>query len=235
AVSIQALGLNQSVARRVYVAQGHFPDLGPGHGSDSISSRSHIHDRAAIRRGPEVVDDLRTIEYGHDLSTGQAITPRPVVAKVGGRDERIAIRHQSKIKPDADPPAVEPESDADIEVGTRRQGRPAAIRARITPGHPSRSPGRVRRPNPPMKRAAIPSAIVERRPAPGIIGLPIPAAIGPKPTATVGVRPPAGVNDGHSRLPAPATTGNFHPASIGCQSLIKIIVVHLLRRSDRVS
>ena len=235
AVSIQAVGLDQSVACGIYVAQGHFADLGPGHGSDSISSRSYIHDCAAVRRGAEVVDDLRTIEYSHDLSAGQAITPRPVVAKVGGRDVRVAIRHQSKIKPNADPSAVEPEPGADIEVGTRRQGCPAAIPVRITPGHPSRSPGRVRRPNPAMKRAAIPSAIVERRPAPGIIGLPIPAAIGPKPTATVGVRPPADINDGHGRLPAPAITGNFHPASIGSQSLIKIIVAHLLRRSACVS
>src|SRR2546430_17353602 len=87
--------------------------------------------------------------------------------------------------------------------------------------------------SPAVTRAATPPAIVEGRPAPRIIGLPIPAAIGPEPAATVAVRTPTHIDDGHGRLPAPAVIGNFNPSSVRSQILIKIIIVHLLRREDQ--
>src|SRR5205823_5463505 len=139
-------------------------------------------------------------------------------------NERVAIRNQSKVKSDAHAPAAEPEPDSRVEISSRRQRRPAAVRVGIAPGYPGRTPRRVRRPDPAAGRAAIPAAIMKGRPAPGIIGLPIPAAVAPEPAPAVAVRPPIHVDDRNAWLPAPAVIGNFHPASVGSQVFIEIIV-----------
>src|SRR6185369_16179315 len=95
-----------------------------------------------------------------------------------------------------------------------RQRRPAAIVTGHAPANPSRPPTGVWRPDPTDVPMVVPAAIMERRPAPGIIGQPIPAAVGVKPAAAITIRPPANVHHGDGRLPAPAIAGDFNPTSI---------------------
>src|SRR2546430_13328843 len=81
--------------------------------------------------------------------------------------------------------------------------------------------------SPAVTRAATPPAIVEGRPAPRIIGLPIPAAIGPEPAATVAVRTPTHIDDGHGR-------SEEHTSELQSQSnLVCRLLLEKKKQTDR--
>ena len=111
----------------------------------------------------------------------------------------------------------------------RRQRRPAAEFVRGAPADPGWPPDAVGHPDPAVMFVAEPAAIVERRPAPGIVGNPIPSGIRPDPMTGVAIRPPVMVQDDNSRLPAPTVTGQVHPGAIGGKVFIEI--GHFRRRS----
>src|SRR6266404_2160905 len=96
------------------------------------------------------------------------------IRKMVQRDEieRGGGQTKSKIRPDSlafeGPTAVGRKSRA------RRERRPAAVTSRLAPAYPARTPGSIRTPDPAITRVLAPPAVVERRPSPGIIGIPIP-------------------------------------------------------------
>ena len=188
AVALESVGFDQGAAGRIGVAQCYFADLMAGHHGDGIGSGPDMDDATAVRAGRVIVDNGGVIENVDHLTPRQTVIPRCAIAKVTGGNERVTVRNQSEVKTRVHMAAAERESDPHIESGPGRQWRPAAIRVGITPSHPGRSPCGAGRPNPAIRRATVPSAIMEGRPAPRIIGLPIPTAIGQftSTTATVG-------------------------------------------------
>jgi len=118
--------------------------------------------------------------------------------------------------------------------GPRRQRRPPAIAAAVSPGHPGRSPNRVRRPAPAQAMVLKPPAIVERRPAPRITREPVPPAIGINPAATITVWTPRRVCDYHRRLPARTVAGNVNPRPIRDQRVVEGGIPGICRRGRQV-
>src|SRR6267154_2064985 len=104
----------------------------------------------------------------------------------------------------------------------RRKWRPTAMLTLASPDNPRGSPHTVRHPNPPATRMQIPSAIMERRPAPGIIRLPEPSRIGPYPMARITIRTPCVIDYNHPRLPAPAHAFEFDPCAVGRKIIIEV-------------
>jgi len=91
---------------------------------------------------------------------------------------------------------------------------------------------------------AEPSAIMERRPAPGIVRHPIPSAIGIDPAATIVIGLPARIDHHDRRLPARAITVDVHPVPIRRQRAVEGRIIgdlgwrcgrlRRILRSDRV-
>src|SRR2546428_13977999 len=71
-------------------------------------------------------------------------------------------------------------------------------------------------------RMEMPAAIVENRPAPGIIGGPIPAMVGIDPVPLVPVWTPARIADDHRRLPIPLVVLGKYPMPVRVEFLIKV-------------
>src|SRR5258708_37638455 len=71
-------------------------------------------------------------------------------------------------------------------------------------------------------RMEMPAAVVENRPAPGIIGGPIPAMIGIDPVSLVPVRTPAWIADNHRGLPIPLVVLGKYPMPVRVEFLIKV-------------
>src|ERR1041384_2857452 len=104
-----------------------------------------------------------------------------------------------------------------------RDRRPAAVIAGATPDHPGRSPDRVRRPDPAAAVVQIPSAIMEWRPTPRVIRLPIPSAIRVNPMPTITIGTPAVINRNDARLPTPADAVQLNPRAVRRKVIVKII------------
>src|SRR5262245_28988352 len=104
----------------------------------------------------------------------------------------------------------------------RRQRRPATMVALAAPNHPRRPPSTVRQPNPAAPRVHLPAAIMERRPAPGIIRLPKPSGVSPHPMAGIAIRPPGTIDHDDPRLPAPADAVQLNPGSVWRKVVIKV-------------
>src|SRR6185369_10222367 len=90
------------------------------------------------------------------------------------------------------------------ETGARRQRCPATVAAGLAPANPGRAPYAIRAPHPAVARIFTPAAIMERRPTPRLIRVPIPTAVGPGPVAGVAVRTPGRAGHRGGRPPAPA-------------------------------
>src|SRR5712692_8124480 len=71
-------------------------------------------------------------------------------------------------------------------------------------------------------RMEMPAAIVENRPAPGIIGGPIPAMVGIDPVSLVPVRTPARIADDDRGLPVPLVVFGKYPMPVRVEFLIKV-------------
>ncbi len=68
----------------------------------------------------------------------------------------------------------------------------------------------------------MPATVMEGRPAPGVVRLPIPALIRVEPAAAVGVGAPSGIDHRHSGLPTQAVGRDFHPSAVGSQDGLEI-------------
>ena len=90
------------------------------------------------------------------------------VAKMADIHEGERANPQPETEGGADMSPAKGKSYAWPVPGPRRQRRPPAIAAAVSPGHPGRSPNRVRRPAPAQAMVLKPTTVVERRPAPGI-------------------------------------------------------------------
>src|SRR4051794_33640728 len=99
---------------------------------------------------------------------------------------------------------------------------------RVAPADPGGTPHGIGRPDPTDPRIGGPTTIMEWRPAPGIIGIPIPAGITPEPAATVSIGAPRGINHCHGWLPAKTSAFLLHPISIGRQGIVKLWDGHCL-------
>src|SRR5262249_25577753 len=94
--------------------------------------------------------------------------------------------------------------------------------SRIPPGDPGGTPGSVGRPDPTTAIMQIPSAIMEWRPAPGIIRSPIPAAIGIHPATAIAIGTPGAVDHTRARLPAPAKARQLYPGPVRSKVVVEI-------------
>src|SRR5205807_1247566 len=91
------------------------------------------------------------------------------------------------------------------------QRRPADVSAPGVPGNPGGSPLDLRHPVPAIFIGEIPTAIVIRRPGPGLIADPIPAGVGSLPVAAA-IRTPIARNV--ARSPAAPIGADNHPFAV---------------------
>ncbi len=108
----------------------------------------------------------------------------------------------------------------DGDTGGRKRG-PAYVPASKAPFHPSRSPDCVRNPDPSERAVAIPSTIVEGRPAPAPLRLEAPPGIRVDPIASGDVRREVRANDPRVGAPDPSVPLDGKPFAIGRQSVVK--------------
>src|SRR5688572_12040636 len=181
---------------------------------DSVRVDAIIDDGAPVA-GRRYVVDLHSVPvHGVNHIVGQAMAPDVPIAKAVGGTIGVVIPTEAPAEADANAGPVPGKTDAIAITAPRRQGRPTAIRAAITPRHPGWRPHAAGHPKPAHRRIAAPAAIVERRPAPSVVRIPIPAVIRREPAASISVGPPIRIRGGHGRLPAKAVAVDVHPAPV---------------------
>src|SRR5258708_1657510 len=147
-----------------------------------------------------VVDDRGLVVNGPDLLLFVEVLARPF-AYLPKVTEVEVVPIQAEVEAHIDVlPAEQEIPGHGVVMRGGRQWRPAAVVAACAPSDPGRSPHPIGKPNPAVMRMEMPAAVVENRPAPGIIGGPIPAMIGIDPVSLVPVRTPAWIADNHRGL-----------------------------------
>src|SRR5690348_2330513 len=153
-----------------------------------------------------------------EKAVGVAAVPevlkRMAAAEIIKITKRETARSQAETEIKAHGEAIKGPSHAGRETRTRRQRRPAAETRRIPPADPRRSPDVIGAPHPAETGRLAPPAIMERRPTPRVIRIPIPALIRPKPVPVVAVRLPRRIHHHDRRLPAPTVGRHVHPGSV---------------------
>src|SRR6202040_4002161 len=129
-----------------------------------------------------------------------------------------ALGHEAVVRRGVQVEAAEADSDADGEACLGRQRRPADIAAAVPPVDPRRRPDVARHPAPAQRSVLVPAAVVEGRPAPGLIGRPGPPVVGVDPVAR-GVRTPAGRDP---RSPDLAVARVRLPTAEGREPLVEV-------------
>lgn len=165
----------------------------------------------------------------------QGVLMPTMLAEMVIGNKGVAFRTQPKAKGKSHGPTIIGEAETGAIIGAGRQGGPAAVSVGVTPAHPGGSPNHVRPPAPPDPTMPEPAAIVERRPTPRVIRIPIPARIGINPTAAVKIRAPARVDHHDGGLPNPAIAFQLNPGAIGGERIVKgrIGDIGLWRRGGR--
>ena len=192
-------------------------------GGGDLCRRDALVDDRVVVPVDDVVDHGRVVEDLACLMVRHAVAGVLVMMKIVVGHKREAIPRQAEREARAARTTIVGEAHARRVTGRRRQRCPAAIRIRIAPAHPRRGPGRSRHPAPAPARVRIPPAIMERRPAPRIIRIPIPAAVGPFPAPAIAVGPPARRRRHRRRTPATAITIHVNPGAVGRQFIVEII------------
>ena len=116
------------------------------------------------------------------------------------------------------------EADARGPMAFRGQGGPTAVGVVVTPGDPGGAPVGAGSPDPSNGTAAVPAAVVERSPAPGVGRLPVPAIVSPEPLAAVAIRAPGRADGDHAGLPAPSVGFDHHPVAVGGERFVEDVV-----------
>src|SRR4051812_12854607 len=179
---------------------------------DIVMADAFIDDRVVI--DDVVVHDGAVTIESRGASRGDDMFDRTAIGEMRRRNEREMLVAQTEVKTEPDIAIPVSEAHSWPHVATGRQRRPAAIVARTAPRHPARAPGVIRSPHPAYPRSAVPAAIMERRPTPRIIGVPVPSATRIKPVTAVCVRAPPGMRHRDGRLPAPAVIRDVSPAPV---------------------
>src|SRR5690606_5865730 len=125
----------------------------------------------------DIVDDGRVLVDVDGLRMGHPVAVDVPVAEAVVRHEGVARGGESETEPDADGVAVPCETDGGGPSCARGQRGPADVTAVVAPRDPARSPHRSRDPAPAEARIRGPAAVVERSPAPTVLGVPVPAVI----------------------------------------------------------
>lgn len=145
-------------------------------GRNSLDGHAPVYDDVVVHDS-RVVHDCSLAEHIAHLQRRQRAMGQIMTRKIVYSYEGEMFRVQAEIKTDSYMHSVITPAAAKVINRVRRQGRPAAGVTSGAPGDPRRTPDSIRAPNPAGMRVHIPPAIVERRPAPGIIRVPVPAAI----------------------------------------------------------
>src|ERR1019366_2994865 len=164
-------------------------------GDRDTGGRTHALDRNAPMHDGVVahlivVDDGGLAINSRDPLRRQAAMAKVMIAKVAKGDEGEGADAEAEVEVGPHPDTIEAPAQPYVEISVGRQRSPAASVPARPPGHPGRPPDPVGRPNPAAARVLIPAAIVKRRPAPRIVGLPKPSRIGVNPVTAVTVGPP---------------------------------------------
>jgi hypothetical protein len=185
ALVFQAFGMSRP--RRWIITHGHLANLIPRNFRNTIKTDALIVGHRAMASN---VNAPRFLVDRGVLVLGEVIVIRVPITEVGQGDKRVEIGPESKVEPDVDMPAmvIKPKSAHIGAMG--RQRRPTTLVGSISPGDPRRPPIGVRPPHPTRARVTEPPSIMEGRPTPGIVRIPVPTVIGPQPASMGGIGPP---------------------------------------------
>src|SRR6266850_3468767 len=175
AARFQSLSAHVFGCWRAHLTKGNLANMGVRCRGNAFYWNSLINDFVVI--ADNLRDRHRTVVNPYHVLAMHRVARQVEIAKTPCRNKGEATRSDWEIEIESDRVTPVSETKARPETSRRRQGRPAAIVIRISPGYPGRRPNTVRLPAPTQMSMTEPTAIVERRPAPRIIRQPVPAAI----------------------------------------------------------
>src|SRR5688572_11067833 len=143
---------------------------------NKIAADAVIHDRVVVSNDVDVYDGTVLVKVPGLLLVHYVISDPPITKAPGG-DPAIIIGAVSEAETEPYIAAPVTKTNTGTDITPRRQRRPTAVRTVGAPRHPARAPGIIRVPHPTHGRRAVPPAIMERRPTPRIIRMPVPAHI----------------------------------------------------------